>query len=75
LWEWGDCASAARVSGRAVEFCQVVAQTRNIADTSLKLKGETAREWMSIAQCFAGAAKTPPPPGTRFRATTRRPAP
>ena len=66
-WEWGDPASRDRIEGSAVQFCQVVAQTRNVADTSLATVGAVAAEWMSIAQCFAGAPKPPPPPGVRSR--------
>ncbi len=65
-WEWGEPGEDA-VRGSATEFCQVVAQTRNIADTALAVTGEAASDWMSIAQCFAGEARTPPPPGTRRR--------
>lgn len=54
------------IRGEAVEFAQVITQTRNIADTSLEVTGETAREWMSIAQCFAGGKVMPPAAGTRF---------
>jgi len=67
LWEWPQTASDNLIEGAAVEFCQVVAQTRNIADTSLKVVGQTAATWMAIAQCFAGPPENPPPPGTRFR--------
>jgi hypothetical protein len=49
-----------------VEFCQVVAQTRNIEDTALRVSGEVAHEWMSLAQCFAGPPVDPPAPGSRF---------
>ena len=56
------------MTGDAVEFCQVVAQTRNIADTKLVTKGETAQRWMQIAQCFAGAPNDPPVKGTRHKA-------
>jgi hypothetical protein len=49
---------------------EVVTQVRNVADTKLAVTGESARRWMSIAQCFAGAAADPPPPGTRFRQST-----
>jgi len=66
LWTWNE-PSDERVSGSATEFCQVVTQTRNVADTKLEVTGAVAREWMSMAQCFAGAAREPPPPGTRFR--------
>ncbi len=66
-WEWGEPDPANGVEGSAVEFCQVVTQVRNIADTGLKVVGETAASWMSIAQCFAGPPESPPAPGTRFR--------
>ena len=51
--------------GMAHEFAQVVTQTRNIADTQLSCEGDTAELWMANAQCFAGAAATPPAPGER----------
>jgi len=53
------------VAGDATEFCQVVTQTRNVADTRLDVKGETAVRWMAMAQCFAGPPEDPPEPGTR----------
>jgi len=53
------------IEGRAEEFCQVVTQTRNIADTSLEVHGANAKLWMNIAQCFAGPPETPPVPGSR----------
>ena len=53
------------IEGDAVEFCQVVTQTRNIADTGLKATGEAAAKWMAIAQCFAGPPEEPPAPGAR----------
>jgi uncharacterized protein (TIGR03084 family) len=67
VWAWGDPASPSRVEGPAVAFAQVVAQTRNIADTDLKAVGEAAERWMAVAQCFAGPPNDPPAPGTRFR--------
>jgi uncharacterized protein (TIGR03084 family) len=69
LWEWPQPDSDDLIEGSATEFCQVVAQSRNIADTSLKVVGETARAWMAIAQCFAGPPENPPAPGLRFRQT------
>ncbi len=51
-----------------MEFCQVVAQTRNVADTRLVVKGDTAQRWMQIAQCFAGPPNDPPAKGTRVKA-------
>ncbi|GIK50898.1 MAG: hypothetical protein BroJett013_35950 [Alphaproteobacteria bacterium] len=67
LWTWNGESAEERVCGSATEFCQVVTQTRNIADTGLQVVGPVAREWMSMAQCFAGAASDPPAPGARFR--------
>lgn len=63
---------AGLIEGDAVEFAQVVTQTRNIADTQLHVSGDIATQWMAIAQCFAGGAVMPPAPGTRYRMTTTR---
>ena len=70
LWEMGEASETEVIEGLAEEFCQVVTQTRNIADTSLIVTGKNAAAWMEIAQCFAGAPETPPVPGTR-KITTR----
>jgi uncharacterized protein (TIGR03084 family) len=35
LWEWGEPSDTERVSGPAVDFCQVVTQVRNVADVGL----------------------------------------
>jgi uncharacterized protein (TIGR03084 family) len=67
IWEWNAPNDANRVEGSATEFCQVVTQVRSLADTKLHVVGDTAKRWMSIAQCFAGPAADPPAPGTRFR--------
>jgi uncharacterized protein (TIGR03084 family) len=68
IWEWNDPSADNIVEGNALDFCQVVTQVRNVADTSLKVNGEPARRWMSLAQCFAGPPEDPPHPGTRFTA-------
>ena len=64
-WTFGDSDATDSIEGAAVEFAQVVAQTRNIADTSLRVTGPVATQWMSIAQCFAGSAQAPPAAGAR----------
>lgn len=64
-WEWIAEGTSDRIEGGATEFCQVVAQTRSIADTRLRVEGAVARQWMSIAQCFAGPPEDPPAPGSR----------
>jgi uncharacterized protein (TIGR03084 family) len=66
VWEFGETDRSNRISGPAVEFAQVVTQTRNIADTSLVVEGPVATSWMADAQCFAGPPETPPAPGARF---------
>ena len=67
VWTWGEEGAVNSVSGSATEFCQVVTQVRNVADTKLVVRGPVATEWMGMAQCFAGAAEPPPAPGTRYR--------
>lgn len=66
LWEYGE--GDGLIEGSATEFCQVVTQCRNIADTSLAVQGEVAHQWMKVAQCFAGPPQNPPAAGLRYRA-------
>ena len=54
-WTWGPPAAADRVTGSALDFCLVVTQRRHRADTSLRSAGPVARQWLAIAQAFAGA--------------------
>jgi len=62
-WEWGDPAAAAWVRGGALDFCLVVTQRRHLLDTALEVHGEPARQWLSIAQAFAGPPGPGRPPG------------
>ena len=55
-WTWNGSATDS-VTGDALDFCLVVTQRRHLDDTDLVVEGDLAREWMSIAQAFAG------PPG------------
>lgn len=68
IWEWNAPSTENAVEGDGVEFCQVVTQTRNVGDTSLRVTGDVARQWMALAQCFAGPPNDPPPKGSRFKA-------
>ncbi len=68
VWEWNDPQEDNHVAGAAVEFAQVVTQTRNIDDTALRTSGPIARRWMEIAQCFAGPPVDPPARGVRRKA-------
>ncbi len=67
VWTWNAPQDENKLSGDAVEFCQVVTQCRNIGDTSLVKVGEAAKKWMEIAQCFAGGAEKPPAKGQRYK--------
>ena len=53
-WTWGDASADNRVEGDALDFCLVVTQRRHPDDTGLTITGDAGREWMSIAQAFAG---------------------
>lgn len=63
-WTWGEPSATDFVSGSAEEFCLVVTQRRNVADTGLRYGG-TAAQWLPIAQCFAGPPADPPAAGSR----------
>lgn len=64
-WTFNEEREDERIEGPATAFCQVVTQTRNIADVPLDVRGEVATDWMGKAQCFAGPPEAPPAPGTR----------
>ncbi len=56
-WVSGPDDAADVVRGAALDFCLVVTQRRHPDDVSLEVTGPVAKEWMGIAQAFAG------PPG------------
>ena len=64
-WTWNEPSDTTYVKGSAVEFAHVVTQGRHIEEVSLDVQGESAAQWMAIAQCFAGPPETPPQPGIR----------
>jgi len=66
VWEWGEENEDNMIEGSATAFCQAVTQVRHAADTDLQLHGDIAKQWMSIAQCFAGPQVDTPPPGSRY---------
>jgi uncharacterized protein (TIGR03084 family) len=61
-WAQGDPDAGDRVSGEALDFCLVVTQRRNVADTGLVVEGDNARSWMEVAQAFAGPPTEARPP-------------
>ncbi len=61
-WTWGPAAAADRVTGPALDFCLLVTRRRHRNDTVVEATGAGARQWLAIAQSFAGppgAGRTP----------------
>jgi uncharacterized protein (TIGR03084 family) len=63
-WTFGPDDAGSVVTGPAEEFCLVVTQRRHLDDTEL-VTDELGREWLLIAQVFAGPPTGGPEPGTR----------
>jgi uncharacterized protein (TIGR03084 family) len=57
VWSWGPVAAPNSVRGEAVDFCLVVTRRRHPEDVGLVVSGPVARQWMAVAQAYAG------PPG------------
>ena len=71
-WTWNDeAASDNLVTGNALDFCLVVTQRRNIADTALVVTGDAATEWIGFAQAFAGGAGAGRAPGQFKKSSTK----
>jgi uncharacterized protein (TIGR03084 family) len=58
VWTFGPDDATDRVEGPALDFCLLVTQRRHRADLALRATGAAAREWLDVAQAFAG------PPGS-----------
>ena len=54
IWTWGPDDAADIVRGDAYQFCMLVTQRRHHSEVDLDLTGDLAREWIEIAQAFAG---------------------
>jgi len=65
IWSWNPEETDEIVKGTAEDFCLVVTQRRNAADTKLEITGQIAMQWMKIAQAFAGPPEDGPAPGAR----------
>ncbi|GIH18195.1 TIGR03084 family metal-binding protein [Rugosimonospora africana] len=61
VWAFGPPDAADRVTGPALDFCLLVTQRRHRDDLALDATGQTADEWLDVAQAFAG------PPGAGRR--------
>ena len=57
-WSWGPADAAQRVTGSAEDFCFLVTQRRALRQLDVTADGDDARQWLQIAQAFAG------PPGS-----------
>lgn len=60
FWEFGSENERNQIDGSALDFCLVVTQRRTVNDTDLRVSGEAATSWLSIAQAFAGPPTTGP---------------
>jgi uncharacterized protein (TIGR03084 family) len=54
VWSWGPEHAANVVTGPALDFCLLVTQRRHRRDTAIRADGPVARQWLTIAQAFAG---------------------
>jgi len=59
VWTWGPQDAAQRITGSALDFCFLVTQRRPVAALDVEAVGDDAKQWLTIAQAFAG----PPGPG------------
>jgi uncharacterized protein (TIGR03084 family) len=57
-WSYGPPDAPNRLTGPALDFCLLVTQRAHPADLALVATGPVAKEWLEVAQAFAG------PPGT-----------
>ena len=60
LWAYGPPEAGQRVTGSALDFCQLATQRRHRDDLGLRAEGPDADRWLDVAQAFAG-----PPGGGR----------
>lgn len=53
-WQWGPQDAENMVRGGAEDFCLLVTQRRHVSETGLEASGPLAKQWLEIAQAFAG---------------------
>jgi uncharacterized protein (TIGR03084 family) len=61
-WTWGPPDAPDRITGPAGNWCRVVTQRIHPDDTALVAEGRHAREFLTIAQAFAGPPGAGRPP-------------
>jgi hypothetical protein len=65
IWAFGPDDTKESATGSALDFCLVVTQRRHIDDTGI-VATPVAREWLLLAQAFAGPATDGPAAGARL---------
>lgn len=65
IWTWNNSSTSNFVRGSAEDFCLLVTQRRHLDDTELQFSGEVVKQWLSMAQCFAGPPTEGPASGVR----------
>lgn len=65
VWTWNEPSMDNFVCGSAEDFCLLVTQRRHMNDTDLRYSGAAVKQWLSMAQCFAGPPADGPPEGVR----------
>ena len=63
-WTWGPGGAPEVIRGPAEDFCLVVTQRRHLDDTDLEVVGDAARDWLLLAQAFAGPPSDGPDSGS-----------
>jgi len=56
LWTFGPADAAQRITGPAVDFCQLVTRRRHHLDLGVTATGPDANYWLEIAQAYRGPA-------------------
>jgi uncharacterized protein (TIGR03084 family) len=64
VWAFGPHDADETIVGSALDFCLVTTQRRHVDDTALVVTGDAAREWMELAQLFAGPPTDGPHPSS-----------
>ena len=72
-WTWGPAEAADRVTGPALDFCLLVTRRRHRDDTAVEATGPGARQWLALAQSFAGPPGAGRTPGQFASGGTARP--
>jgi uncharacterized protein (TIGR03084 family) len=62
VWAFGPDDADETIVGSALDFCLVTTQRRHVDETGLVVTGANAREWMELAQLFAGPPTDGPLP-------------